>query len=36
MSGVIDKVMSFEAYLDDEGVHQQRLAYYQGEHALRV
>jgi len=34
--GVIDKVMSFEAYLDDEGVHQQRLAYYQGEHALRV
>jgi len=34
--GVIDKVMSFEAYLDDESVNQMRLEYYHGEHALRL
>ena len=34
--GVIDKVMSFEEYLEDAGVNQLRLAYYQGEHALRL
>ncbi|MBK8989161.1 MAG: ATP-binding cassette domain-containing protein [Chloroflexi bacterium] len=34
--GVIDKVMSFEEYLEDEAVNQLRQAYYHGDHALRL
>lgn len=34
--GVIDKVMSFENYLEDETVNRLRQEYYHGDHALRL
>ena len=34
--GIIDKVMTFEDYLEDEAVNQLRQEYYHGEHALRL